>query len=366
MPKLNTHLHLAIKLSNKINIKDLNAFYLGNAYPDCWNVSIDQSIKNHYKKQINDLCDLESFKTNEEMNDFNLGYYFHLWIDNRILEVDTGDISKYDCMICDMQVIIPIIEQLKQFNYIDKELQSMNNILSLEKEPMPLYLVSNDKKNRYEEILDSLVNEFIEEYSENTRVINSINDNEVVTEQYKDANKLNTRISIHTKYSINKMGFGNWIISNYDLKDNVRILELGCGTGDMWKKQIHLLDNVSELVLTDFSSGMLQTAKDTLAEYKHISYNVVDIQDIPYEDNSFDIVIANMMLYHVPDIHKGLSEVRRVLKSDGAFYCATYGENGIVEYISSLLKSYKVEGKLNKNFTLQNGNGHIFVVDYLF
>lgn len=78
-------------------------------------------------------------------------------------------------------------------------------------------------------------------------------------------------------------------------------------------------------------------------------------QEIPYEDNSFDIVIANMMLYHVPEIHKGLAEVRRVLKQNGSFYCATYGENGIVEYISSLLKSYHVEGRLNKNFTLQNG-----------
>lgn len=35
-------------------------------------------------------------------------------------------------------------------------------------------------------------------------------------------------------------------------------------------------------------------------------------------------VIANRMLYHVPDLNKGLSEARRVLKNGGPFYCATY------------------------------------------
>ena len=62
-----------------------------------------------------------------------------------------------------------------------------------------------------------------------------------------------------------------------------------------------------------------------------------------------------MMLYHVPDIGKGLTEVQRVLKSEGRFYCATYGEHGIVEYLSTILSDYGVEDNINKNFTLQNG-----------
>lgn len=163
MPKINTHLHLAIKLSEKLNIQNLNSFYLGNAYPDCWNYSIDQSIQLHYKNEFNSLCNLELFKENEEMNDFNLGYYFHLWVDNHILNNDTEDISKYDCLICDMEVILPIIDQLRQLEPVDKEHQAMQNILTLESEPMPLYLVSRDKKKRYEEILDELILRFIEE-----------------------------------------------------------------------------------------------------------------------------------------------------------------------------------------------------------
>lgn len=201
--------------------------------------------------------------------------------------------------------------------------------------------------------------------------MNEINNRDIVKEQYKNAVNLNTRISIHSKYSVNKIGFGNWIISNYEIKEGMQILELGCGTGDMWKEHIDLLDNVSEIILTDFSAGMLQSAKELLGENEHISYEVVDIQNIPYGDNSFDIVISNMMLYHVPDIHKGLAEVQRVLKENGTFYCATYGENGIIQYITSLLKAYNVQSKLNQNFTLQNGTDilsqhfdHVSRIDY--
>lgn len=102
---------------------------------------------------------------------------------------------------------------------------------------------------------------------------------------------------------------------------------------------------------------MITAAKENVGNYDNIEYKVLDIQEIPYEDETFDAVIANMMLYHVPDIYTGLAEVRRVLKRDGSFYCATYGEHGIIEYLSEILAPYGVEDNLNKNFTLQNGAG---------
>lgn len=184
--------------------------------------------------------------------------------------------------------------------------------------------------------------------------MSSINETNVVKKQYQNSNNLNTRISIHDKYSTNKMGFGNWIFNNYNLFDEADILELGCGTGSMWVGKSKEIEN-SNLVLSDFSSGMLDTAKKNLSNYKNIKYEIIDIQNIPYENESFDIVIANMMLYHVPDINQALKEVKRVLKKDGIFYCATYGENGIIDYLSKLLSSCGVKDTTNKNFTLQNG-----------
>lgn len=182
-----------------------------------------------------------------------------------------------------------------------------------------------------------------------------LNDHNVVQEQYKTGDNLNTRISIHKKYSTNKTGFGNWILSHYKLTPDIKILELGCGTGDMWKENLHLLSGDFKLYLTDISEGMVACAKNTLGEHTDITYGIADIEAIPYESGLFDRVIANMMLYHVPDLDKGLSEVKRVMSDKGYFYCATYGENGIVPYIAGLLREYGVQDTTNKNFTLQNG-----------
>ena len=185
--------------------------------------------------------------------------------------------------------------------------------------------------------------------------MNTINNQKNVKEQYANAGNLNTRISIHQKYSTNKMGFGNWIYSNYKITNGMKVLELGCGTGDMWKGHEDLMSNCSKIVLSDFSEGMLENAKANIGSNANVEYQIIDIQDIPFEDESFDVVIANMMLYHVPDMARGLSEVCRVLKTGGAFYCATFGEHGIIEYLSKLLGEYGVEDNVNKNFTLQNG-----------
>lgn len=176
-----------------------------------------------------------------------------------------------------------------------------------------------------------------------------------IEKQYQTAKNLNTRISIHEKYSTNRQPFGEWIMSHYVILPNYRILELGCGTADSWKGKLSFLDGGAHLTLTDFSSGMLEAAKKNTEGSPSVDYQVVDIQNIPYQDNSFEMVIANMMLYHVPDLNRGLSEVRRVLKPGGCFYCATYGEHGIMEYINETLQEYSISGSIGKTFTLQNG-----------
>ena len=185
--------------------------------------------------------------------------------------------------------------------------------------------------------------------------MSDINDKTVVEKQYATSNNLNTRISIHDKYSTNKQGFGNWIFSHYEIDDGARVLELGCGTGSMWKGHDELIKKCSQLVLSDFSDVMVETTKNNVGAHPNITYRSIDIQNIPYDAATFNVVIANMMLYHVPDLPKALTEVRRVLKQNGKFYCATYGEHGIVEYLSKLLGEYGVEDNVNKNFTLQNG-----------
>lgn len=176
-----------------------------------------------------------------------------------------------------------------------------------------------------------------------------------VRAQYSNASRLQTRISIHEKYSVNRQGFGSWIFSQYDLPENAHILELGCGDGSMWRNRAQHLPSGAQLLLTDFSAGMLAEAQKNVPDSPNIRFQQVDIQSIPFGNAAFDIVIANMMLYHVPDPDLGISEVRRVLKPGGKFYCATYGENGIGAYIQKMLADYGLKKTGNTVFTLQNG-----------
>lgn len=96
-------------------------------------------------------------------------------------------------------------------------------------------------------------------------------------------------------------------------------------------------------------------SSNNLDDGKKLEYQIADIQNLPFEDESFDIVIANMMLYHVPNLDKGLKEVRRVLKEGGSFYCATYGENNFTDEIITWLNVEDKEFRPKHSFTLQNG-----------
>lgn len=177
----------------------------------------------------------------------------------------------------------------------------------------------------------------------------SISDIAVVNTQYATSARLETRITIHEKYSRNKQPFGEWIVSYYHLQPGEKVLELGCGTGSTWAG-VRLPENC-HVTLTDLSEGMLLAAQQNTTHLA-ADYAVCDAMELPYADASFDVVIANMMLYHVPDIPRALAEIRRVLKPGGRFFAATFGEHGVTEAVQEMLG---LPCTVNHRFTLQNG-----------
>lgn len=180
-----------------------------------------------------------------------------------------------------------------------------------------------------------------------------------VIEQYQKHNNLDIRVELHKRYSKNKFGFNNWIFSNYQITEDIKVLELGCGTGELWKSNLDSIDKIEQLIITDFSSDMVEKTKSVIGNRDNVEYKIMDIQNISFENETFDIVIANMLLHHVDDIDKALDEVNRVLKKGGIFYCATFGENGVVDYLASLFKNEINRELENKTFTLQNGKNYL-------
>lgn len=195
-----------------------------------------------------------------------------------------------------------------------------------------------------------------------TNIINVINSDKKLLEQYENASNLRARMNIHEMYSVNKYGWMRWCFDKLNMPNKSKILELGCGDASLWKKNKQRITSGLDITLSDFSKGMLNDAKINLGkESENFKFQIIDAQDIPYDDCSFDIVIANHMLYHVDNIGKALSEIYRVLKPDGYFYSSTVGENHMIE-IRNIMVKFKSEtmdirsSDITSRFKLENGS----------
>ena len=120
----------------------------------------------------------------------------------------------------------------------------------------------------------------------------------LLTEQYRDGSNLNARISLHARFSTNPYGWFLWVFDQFNA------------------------------------------------------------QAIPFDDKSLDAVIANHMLFHVPNRSQALSENRRVLKPAGRLYATTAGEkhlHDLPELVGKFDPKLTEELRWPIEFNLENG-----------
>ena len=146
----------------------------------------------------------------------------------------------------------------------------------------------------------------------------------LVRDQYRDASNLGDRADLHARFSVNPRGWLPWVFDRFIFPPEARLLDLGCGPGGLWRANRARMPAGWEVTLADLSPGMVDAARGSLGE-ERLSYRVADVQHLPFDDAGFDGVIANHMLYHVPDRGGALAEIRRVLKAGGRLYAATNG-----------------------------------------
>lgn len=186
--------------------------------------------------------------------------------------------------------------------------------------------------------------------------------------QYATQNNLSARIYVHEKFSTSTIDYPQWVFDQMlnDFPADANIVEFGCGNALIWTSNVDRIPSGWTITLTDLSGGMLHDARENLGEHAdRFKYRVVNIQDIPFDDDRYDVAIANFMLYHVPDRETALSEVRRILKPDGVFHSVTLGEKHMYEF-AQLVQQVVPRYQFNANvlpFRVENAEdelGNIF------
>lgn len=102
------------------------------------------------------------------------------------------------------------------------------------------------------------------------------------------------------------------LVDEIQKSESGKILDVGCGNGNLFKM---LPDDKYELFGVDFSKNMILEAKNSCKG--KATFSVADAEMLPFEDNTFDIVVCNASFHHYIHPDAVLGEIRRVLKNGG-------------------------------------------------
>ncbi len=176
--------------------------------------------------------------------------------------------------------------------------------------------------------------------------------------QYVNSSNINARIRLHNEYSKNTQGWFPWIYEQCHIQENMRILEIGCGNGELWKDHLEDLPNHVHITLMDISEGMIRDVKRILKDDHRFAYVVGDCQKLDFQEK-FDLIIANHVMFYLDDIPKVLNDCAKLLKENGMMLVSTYGKNHMKE-ITELVQSFNSNIMLSKEalyerFGIENG-----------
>lgn len=252
------------------------------------------------------------------------------------------------------------LDDIKEMTINDTDFHFMLNSLNMQQKLI---------RDRIEQL--QLVEKAIEDTTQEIRTQHSINWSRMLNLihltnmekslkiQYQNSSNISARIHLHSLYSRNKQGWFPWLFEQCNIKEGMKVLEIGCGSGALWAENRDKLPQNVSVTLSDISEGMLRDAKREIGTLdQRFSFSSFDCHQLPYPGHSFDLVIANHVLFYC-DIPKVCGEVQRVLKPGGSFLCSAYGIAHMRE-ISDLVQEFDsriiLSGeKLYEKFGKENG-----------
>jgi ubiquinone/menaquinone biosynthesis C-methylase UbiE len=189
-------------------------------------------------------------------------------------------------------------------------------------------------------------------------------------QQYANEDQLSVRIHTHELFTHPKIDFPQWVLDHLDWEDIHTVIDVGCGAGIYIPYLQKQVSPGGLIVSADLSLGML---RDVAAKPFVASTNLLNARarQIPLLDASCDVVLANHMLYHVPDIPSVIREIRRVLRPGGVLIATTNAERSMLTFLNEIQAAYHALGvpiaslptPFRKNFSLESGGQ--FITPYL-
>ena len=169
-----------------------------------------------------------------------------------------------------------------------------------------------------------------------------LDDPALVADEYADETRLRRRASAYTGAHTALDARVPAVAAVVEARP-ARVLEVGCGWGELaeWLAR----DTAAQVVAVDLSERMVE-----LARARGVDAQVGDVQELPFADGSFDVAVAAWMLYHVPDLDRGISELARVLRPGGILVAVTNSRYHLLE-----LRELVGSGPSTLSFNRENG-----------
>lgn len=199
---------------------------------------------------------------------------------------------------------------------------------------------------------------------------NPYTDRDFLTQHfYANNDDLSTRIRVHERYTEPRINFTAWVLDQIGWDGDEWVLDAGCGAAAYLAETRKRLVGKGLYFGGDISFGMLHDVAEKTRQDPAPLVNL-DIQRLPFTAGTFDIVLANHMLYHVPDIPEALEDIYRVLRNDGTLLAATNAarsqvgfRNLILDACNQLEVEFLIESApAGQRFSLEEG--HLILQEY--
>jgi len=126
------------------------------------------------------------------------------------------------------------------------------------------------------------------------------------------------------------------LLARLTLAPGERVLELGCGNGELAPRLRALVEPGGSLLTSDVAPEMVEVARKFTAGTPGIDVRQIDATAIDLEDASFDAVVFRMGLMLIPDPNVALEETRRVLRAGGRLGAAVWGAPAANPWLTSV------------------------------